>query len=133
MLGSFLGRFQPFLGQTQASNSKFVRTAISPPVFSGFFQYRTQGIITVSRASWKNLFFFSGHFRAVFCLFQAKKGLLTNVRTYRLISCRFSRILSISHTGHHYNVAGVMEETFFFFRVIFGPFSALFRLKIKIR
>ena len=55
-----------------------------------------------------------------------------SVRPYHYISCSFYRILSISHTGHHYNVAGVMEETFCFFRVIFGPFSALFRLKIKI-
>ena len=48
-----------------------------------------------------------------------------SVRPYHYISCSFYRILSISHTGHHYNVAGVMEETFFFFRVmfrvIFGP------------
>ena len=126
MIGSFSGRFQPFLGQTKASNSKFVRTTISPAVFIGFFQYRTQGIITMSRASWEKLFFFSGHFRAVFCHFQAKKGLLTNVRTYRLISCRFYRILSLSHTGHHYNVAGVMEETSSFFsghfRAVFCPF-----------
>ena len=46
-----------------------IRTTISPAVFIGFFQYRTQGIITMSRASWKKLLFFSGHFRAV------KKGL----------------------------------------------------------
>ena len=52
-----------------------------------------------------------------------------SVRPYHYISCSFYRILSISHTGHHYNVAGVMEETSFFFRVIFGPFSAIFRLK----
>ena len=50
-----------------------------------------------------------------------------SVRPYRLISCSFYRILSISHTGNHYNVAGVMEETFF--RVIFGPFSAIFKAK----
>ena len=46
-------------------------------------------------------------------------------RPYHYISCSFYRILSISHTGHHYNVAGVMDETSFFFRVmfrvIFGP------------
>ena len=29
-----------------------VRTTISPAVFIGFFQYRTQGSITMSRASW---------------------------------------------------------------------------------
>ena len=129
MLGSFLGRFQPFLGQTKASNSKFVRTAISPPVFFGLFQYRTQGIITLSRASWKKLLFF---FRVIFgpfsAIFRLKKGLLTNVRTYHLISCSFYRVLSISHTEHHYNVAGVMEETSSFFsghfRAVFYPFQA---------
>ena len=47
-------------------------------------------------------------------------------RTYHLISCSFYRILSISHTGHHFNVAGVMKETFFLghFRAVFCPFLA---------
>ena len=156
-----------------------VRTTISPAVFIGFFQYRTQGIITMSRASWEKLFFFgsfSGRFlpflglsvrpyvplyllqflsdsfniahRAslqcrgrhgrnfFFFFFRSFSGrflpfLGLSVRPYHYISCSFYRILSISHTGHHYNVAGVMGETFFF-RVIFGPFSAIFRLKIKI-
>ena len=45
-----------------------------------------------------------------------------SVRPYHYISCSFYRILSISHTGHHYNVVGVMEETSFFF----GSFSGRF-------
>ena len=43
-----------------------------------------------------------------------------SVLPYHYISCSFYRILSISHTGHHYNVAGVMEETFL------GSFSGRF-------
>ena len=81
----------------------------------------------MSRASWMKLFFFRVMFRAVFCHFYAKKGLLTNVCMYHLISCSLYRILSISHTGHHFNVAGVMKETFFFsghFRAVFCPFLA---------
>ena len=47
---------------------------------------------------------------------------LQNVRPSVLPSCSFYRILPISHTGHHYNVAGVMKE-FIFFQVIFGSFQ----------
>ena len=43
-----------------------VRTTISPAVFIGFFQYRTQGIITMSRASWMKLFFFRVMFQVIF-------------------------------------------------------------------
>ena len=117
----FSGRFLPFLGLSVRPS---VRTTISPAVFIGFFQYRTQGIITMSRASWEKLLFFFGSFSGRFLPF-----LGLSVRTYHYISCSFYRILSISHTGHHYNVAGVMGETSFYGRVIFGPFSAIFRLK----
>ena len=64
---------RPSVRPSRPSVRPSVRTTISPAVFIGFFQYRTQGIITMSRASWKKLLFFSGHvsghFRAV------KKGL----------------------------------------------------------
>ena len=53
-------------------------------------------------------------------------SVLPSVRPYHYISCSFYRILSISHTGHHYNVAGVMEETFFFFSgYVSGHFRAV--------
>ena len=46
--------------ESRSSKCPSVRTTISPAVFIGFFQYRTQGIITMSRASWKKLLFFFG-------------------------------------------------------------------------
>ena len=64
--GSFSGHFLPFLGLSVRPS---VRTTISPAVVIGFFQYRTQGIITMSRASWEKLFFFRvifGPFSAIF-------------------------------------------------------------------
>ena len=143
--------------ESRSSKCPSVRTTISPAVFIGFFQYRTQGIITMSRASWEKLFIF-GPFSAIFrpsvrpyvplyllqflsdsfniahraslqCrgrhgeklffFFGSFSGrflpfLGLSVRTYHYISCSFYRIISISHTGHHYNVAGVMGEIFFF-------------------
>ena len=103
-----------------------VRTTISPAVFIGFFQYRTQGIITMSRASWEKRFF-SGSFSGRFLPF-----LGLSVRTYHYISCSFYWILSISHTGHHYNVAGVMGETFFFFGSFSGRFLPFLGLSVRL-
>ena len=50
---------------------------------------------------------------------ESRSSKCPSFRPYHLISWSFYRILSISHTGHRYNTASV----------IFGPFSAIFRLK----
>ena len=110
-----------------ALNSNPVRTTISPAVFIGFFQYHTQGIITMSQASWEKLLFFFGLFSGRFLPF-----LGLSVRLYvPLYLLQFlSDSFNIAHRAslqccgrHGRNI---------FFRVIFGPFSAIFRLKIKI-
>ena len=102
------------------------RPSVCPPVPLYLLQFLSDSFNIAHRASLqccgrhgRNFFF--GSFSGRFLPFLGYK-------TYHYISCSFYRILSISHTGHHYNVAGVMEETLFFFRVIFGPFSAIFRL-----
>ena len=118
IFGPFSAIFRPFRPS--------VRTTISPAVFIGFFQYRTQGIITMSRASWEKLFFFRvifGPFSAIFRPFRPSVPLY--LLQFLSDSFNIAHRASLQCRGRH-------GRNFFFFRVIFGSFSAIFRLKIKI-